>query len=120
MDRFASWLTELPFHLVFIAHTYEKTRLIAGSKRDREVYQVDPLFVGVQRTSVPNKFDNVWHTTTMGGGRSQSWGIQPEKGGIYAGKTRVGGILDPDYEQDPNLTDIIEEFSKYAKTLEEE
>lgn len=119
MDRWANWLLELPFHLVFVAHDYEVSKQISGT-REREIVSVRPLFVGAQRTSIPNKFDNVWYAMVSGGGRSQTWGVQTERDELRHGKTRVGGLLDPTYERDPNLTEVISEFAKYAKQLEEE
>jgi hypothetical protein len=118
MDRWVNWLIELPYHVVFIAHTYNSWEQIEHT-RTRRLVGVKPLFVGQQRTNIPNKFDNVWFARVMGGGRSQTWGIQPERDEIILAKTRVGGILDPSYEQDPNLSEIIEQFSQYAKEQEE-
>ncbi|KKL45949.1 hypothetical protein LCGC14_2350550, partial [marine sediment metagenome] len=76
MDRWVSWLRELPFHLVFIAHDYEVSVPVYEGSRERVLKSVRPLFVGVQRTSIPNKFSNVWYSMVSGGGRSRTWGIQ--------------------------------------------
>lgn len=119
MDQFISWITELPFHIVLIAHVREEWEQLPESRK-RVLKGVLPQFVGQQRTSIPNKFDNVWYAQVSGGGRSQTWGIQTERDEVRMAKTRVGGLLNPDYERDPNLTDIIEEFSKYARSLSSE
>jgi len=117
MDRWVNWLKELPFHVVFIAHDrmeWEQDE----DKRKRKLLRILPEFVGVQRTAIPNKFDNVWYSSVMGGGRSQTWGIQSERDEIILAKTRVGGILDPTYERDPNITEIIQQFKNHATSLE--
>jgi len=119
MDKTVNWLKELPFHLVLIAHTYEVNVQIEGT-RERKLVSRHPLFVGQQRTQIPNKFDNVWLALTNGGGRSQTWGIQSERDQFSIAKTRVGGILDPDYERDVNISEVIAQFKAHAKTLEEE
>lgn len=119
MEQWTNWLTELPFHLVFIAHTYEEWQQKERS-RERQLISVKPLFVGQQRTNVPNKFDNLWYHKVQGGGRSRTWGVQSERDEIVDARTRVGGILDPTYERDINLSDVIAEFSKHAKNLEEQ
>jgi hypothetical protein len=117
MDRWINWLRELPFHLVFVAHDrmeFEQDE----EKRKRKLLRVLPEFVGAQRTSVPNKFDNVWYAMVSGGGRSQTWGIQTERDEVIQAKTRVGGILDATYERDPNIAEIIKQFRAYAVSLE--
>lgn len=118
MDRFANWLLELPFHVIFVAHTYE-TYTSDEQRGKKQLVSIQPLFVGQQRINIPNKFDNVWYSTTMGGGRSQTWGIQPQRDEVVDAKTRVGGILDPTYERDPDITNIIQRFKTYATQLEE-
>jgi hypothetical protein len=119
MDKTVNWLRELPFHLIFVAHTYETWRPVKEGSREKELVSRHPLFVGQQRTQIPNKFDNVWLAVTSGGGRSQTWGVQTEKDAYSIARTRVGGILNPDYERDVNLAEVIAEFKKHAKTLEE-
>jgi len=119
MNRFVAELKELPFHLVFIAHTYDSYRQIPGS-REKELIKTLPLFVGKQRTEILNSFDNVWFAMVSGGGRSQTWGIKPEGDERIAAKTRVGGILDPNYEANPNIAEIIAQFQAHARSLEEE
>jgi hypothetical protein len=118
MDRWSNWLFELPFNLVFVCHQHEVYKSLGGNSREKVLHSVKPLFVGKQRKLIPNLFDNVWHTEVQGGGRSLTYGIQPEKDEIYMAKTRVGGILDPTYERNPNLAEIFGEFSNYAKELE--
>lgn len=117
MDRWANWLKELPFHLVFVAHERQEWEQDEGKGRRRVLKSILPEFVGKQRTSIPNYFDNVWYASVMGGGRSQTWGIQTERSEIVLAKTRVGGILEPDYEQDPNIGEIIERFAAHAHNL---
>lgn len=120
MDRWVNWLKERPFHLVFVAHDYEVTQPIYEGARERRLVSVRPLFVGVQRTSIPNKFDNVWFHQVSGGGRSRTWGVQSERDEIHLARTRVGGIIDSTYERDPDLTEIIGQFKAHAVSLEEE
>ena len=120
MDRWVNWLMELPFHLVFIAHDYEVSVPIYEGARERVLKSVRPLFVGVQRTSVPNKFDSVWYSMVSGGGRSRTWGIQSQRDEIIDAKTRIGGIIDSTYERDPNISEIIGQFRAHAVSLEEE
>lgn len=119
MDPFVNWLIELPFHIVFVAHTYENWEQIPNTRK-RRLVSVLPLFVGQQRTSIPNKFDNVWYALTSGGGRSQVWGIQSERSEIELAKTRVGGILSPDFERDPDIEAIIQQFAAHGQSLEQE
>lgn len=118
MDRFLNWLVELDFHLVFVAHEYSNYKSEDDNSRNRVLTSVKPLFVGAQRTSVPNKFDNVWLTEASGGGRGVTYGMRTVRDEIYYAKTRVSGILEV-YERNPNLTDIIGEFSQYAKEQDE-
>ncbi len=120
MDRWVNWLMELPFHLVFVAHDYEVSAPIYEGARERTVTSRRPLFVGVQRTSIPNKFDNVWYSMVSGGGRSRTWGIQSERDEVNLARTRIGGIIDPTYERDPNISEIIGQFKAHASSLEEE
>lgn len=117
MDRWVNWLRELPFHLIFVAHDYESWEQ-EEDRRTRKLVSIKPLFVGAQRTSVPNKFSNVWYSMVSGGGRSQTWGVQPERDAIREAKTRVGGILDPNYAMDVNITDVIQRFKQHALSLE--
>ena len=116
MDRWVNWLIELPFHIVFVAHDHEEWAQ-DGPRGSRKLLAVKPLFVGKQRTDVPNKFDNVWYTTVKGGGRSQTWGVQPERDAVIDAKTRVGGILEPDYERDVDISDVLDKFAQHAKSL---
>lgn len=116
MDRWINWLKELPYHLVFIAHPYEQYEQ-DEDKRKRKLLSISPLFVGAQRVSIQNKFDNVWYSTVMGGGRSLTYGIQPERDTVIDAKTRVGGILDPTYVRDPNITEILNKFKQYNNSL---
>ena len=117
MDRWVNWLAELPFHLVFVAHDYRTYDKVGENSREKTLKSVEPLFVGAQRTSVPNKFDNVWYALTQGGGRSQTWSVQTVRDETYYAKTRVGGIFS-EYVRDPNLTEMIGELSQHAKELE--
>lgn len=118
MDRWMNWLKELPFHLVFVAHDYEQYAEVeeGGGRKPKILKAVRPLFVGAQRTSIQNKFDNVWYAMTQGGGRSQTWGMQTQRDQIIDAKTRVSGILDQ-IERDVNLTSVINEFKNYAHSL---
>lgn len=118
MDRWINWLTELPFHLVFIAHDYETYTRPSENSRETVLKSVKPLFVGAQRTSVPNKFDNVWYSMTQGGGRSQTWQLKTVRDEIMYAKTRVGGIFN-EYVRDPNLSEMIGELSLHAKAIKE-
>ena len=120
MDRWVSLLRELPFHLIFIAHDYEVSVPIYEGSREKVLKSVRPLFVGVQRTSIPNKFSSVWYSMVSGGGRSRTWGIQSQRDEIIDAKTRVGGIIDSTYERDPNISEIIGQFRAHAVSLEEE
>lgn len=118
MDRFVNWLHELPFHIVFVAHSYETYQTDEG-RGQKKLLSVQPLFVGAQRTAVPNKFDNVWYASVMGGGRSTTFGIQPQRDEVVLAKSRVGGILDRTYERDPDITEIVKQYQAHAESLEE-
>ncbi len=120
MDRFVNWLIELPFHVIFVAHDYEVSKPIHEGARERVLTSVRPLFVGVQRTSVPNKFDSVWFHQVQGGGKSRTFGIQSERDAITLARTRVGGIIDSTYERDPDIEEIIGLFKAHALSLEKE
>lgn len=119
MDRFTNWLKELPFHLVFIAHSYESWEQQDEGKggRKRILKGVAPLFVGAQRVSIMNKFDNVFYHYVQGGGRSLTFGAQTIRDEIVDAKIRVGGLW-PEYVGNPNLSDIIESFKDHARQLE--
>lgn len=118
MDQFAHWLLELPFHVIFIGHTYEVYE--AGDQRGQQLLKaIQPLFVGKQRTLIPNMFDNVWYMSVSGGGRSRSFGMRTEKTEKIQARTRVGGLLHPDRETNVNIAEIIERFADYAKSQEE-
>lgn len=119
MARWVAWLSELPFHLVFVAHDYIITTKVEGS-RERKIKYIRPAFVGAQRTDIPKMFSSVWYSQVSGGGRGRTWGIQSEGDPIILAGTRVGGILDANGESDPNITDIIEQFAQHAASLEKE
>lgn len=118
MDRITRWLFELPFNVVLVAHEYPTYVQVKGT-RDLKLQSIEPLFVGKQRTQIPNAFDNVWRMRTIGGGRSQQFECQTVGDEIVSAGTRVGGILEHT-ERNLNLTEVIEEFKQYPKSLSEE
>jgi hypothetical protein len=120
MQRIVSWLFELPFHIVFVAHERKEWASAEKGSRDRQLIGVGPLFVGQQRIMVPNLFDNVWRTSKSGGGRNAQYAVQSVGDEKVAAKTRVGGILDPALERSVNLTAVIDAFKQHAKELSDD
>lgn len=116
MDNIVRWLFELPYNIVFVAHEYLTTEQIEGT-RERRLVSREPLFVGKQRTTIPNLFDNVWWCYASGGGRSRQFRVQTIADEKTVAKTRVGGVLS-DPETDLNLTDAFNELQQYARSLE--
>lgn len=117
MESIVRWLFELPFHIVLVAHEYQ-TFIQKDNSRERQLIGVAPLFVGQQRIMIANAFDNVWRTTTGGGGRNQQFNIQTVGDEIVSAKTRVGGILHAQ-ERNLSLTDVINSFKEHASSLTE-
>lgn len=115
MDQWINWLRELPFHLVFIAHHYEVSEQISGT-RERRVVSVRPLFVGQQRISVPNKFDNVWYGKVSGGGRSRVYGFQTQRNEIIEARSRVS-LLDALQERDVDISEFITRAKEHAQSI---
>lgn len=119
MSQFSSWLFELPYHIILVCHERKEfTKDDGGKGRSQKLIGVGPIFVGQQRTLIPNKFDNVWRMTVSGGGRSKQFQAQTVGDAIVAAKVRVGGFLDPNAERDINLTDVIAQFKQHAASLE--
>lgn len=115
MDKFVNYIFELPFHVVFVAHERQEWEQIEKT-RQRQLVKVLPAFIGQQRTSIPRAFDNVWRMQQEGGGRNAQFSCQTVGDEIVLAKTRVGGILEP-VERNLDLTEVINEFVKYPKTL---
>lgn len=118
MDRLVTWLFELPFNLVLVAHERKEYKSSSDGKgRKRELDGIMPIFVGVQRTMIPNMFDNVFRTTVSGGGRTKQYNVQTVGDTYVAAKVRVGGILEPELNRDLNLTEAIQQFKDYGSSL---
>lgn len=113
MDNIVRWLFELPFNIVFVAHEYRTYTQIQGS-RERRLVSIEPLFVGKQRTEIPNLFDNVWYQKKSGGGRNPTFNTQTSGDNIIAAKTRVGGPLQFE-ERDLDLTKAFEKLSHHPR-----
>lgn len=117
MESIVRWLFELPFHIVLVAHEYQ-TFTQKENSRERQLIGVAPLFVGQQRVMIANAFDNVWRTTTGGGGRNQQFNIQTIGDELVTAKTRVGGILNA-VERNLSLSEVIKSFKEHASSLSE-
>lgn len=105
MTQFTDWLFSLDKHILFIAHEWRETRT-NRSDHTQTITSVRPLFTGKNREDIPLMFDNVWRTTTSGGGRNQQFECQTVGDGTVLAKTRFGGVVRPT-ERDINLTELI-------------
>ena len=116
MSKMVSWLFALPYNLVMVAHEYKEFESKGENSRDRQISGIYPLFVGQQRIQITRAFDNVWRTTTAGGGRTTQYWTQTTGDERVVAGTRVGGVLQ-EKEQNLSLTNVIEAFKKYPQTL---
>lgn len=118
MDRLVTWLFELPYNLVLVAHERKEYKNSNDGKgRKKELDGIMPIFVGVQRTMIPNMFDNVFRTTVSGGGRTKQYNVQTVGDTYVAAKVRVGGLLEPEMNRDMNLSEVIQIFKDYGASL---
>lgn len=113
MDKFANYIFELPYHVIFVAHERLEWEQKPNT-RERILVSILPEFVGKQRTLIPRAFDSVWRMTAEGGGRNVQYTAQTVKDNIVLAGTRVGGVLKPT-ERNLDLTNVIERFRKYSK-----
>lgn len=114
MKKFASSLFQLDKHLAFIAHEHETT-VAKRATQTQETLAVKPLFIGKTRDRIANMFDNVWRMTNAGV-YYLARTIPQEKNPTIIAKTRVGGVID-DNLINPNLSQVIAQFQKYAGSL---
>jgi hypothetical protein len=114
MRRFISELLAVEKHVVFIAHEYELK--VAGPQQTQTLIGVEPWFIGRDRNSIGNRFDNVWRLTREGNdvyvARTDA-GISPRGGYTILAGSRIGGVVPRDFE-DPDLSKAIQMFQEHA------
>lgn len=114
MGKFLSELFAVDKHVVFVAHEWEQT-VTNRATQTADVIAIKPLFIGKQRDRVANTFDNVWRFTQEAKSFVARTTPRSQSPSIVA-KTRVGGVIDPDY-MNPDLTEVIERFKKHAEKM---
>ena len=115
MAKFLSELFVIKKNFCIVAHEWEQVVTDRKTKK-AEVTAIKPLFIGKQRDLIPNLFSNVWRIYPTGQ-ISAARTIAGTSPSVIA-KTRIGGILSPDYP-DPNLSDVISKFKKHAEEQSE-
>lgn len=115
MQKFVSWIFSLDKHVALVGHEYDVT-VPNRATQGESLIGVKPLFIGKQRDRIANMFDNVWRFTKQGQLYIARTMPQDKPFTVIA-KTRVGGVVDHDYI-DPDLSDTIKQFQKYAAQFE--
>jgi len=116
MRRFTSELFGVDKHLVLIAHEH-KDSAQDRKTQTRNIIGVKPLFIGKDRDTIANLFDNVWRFTKEG----QFFTARTEPLGspytVISG-SRISGLqkIPKDYTN-PNLSDAIKEYRAYAESI---
>lgn len=111
MAKFFSELFATDKHIAIIAHEWEQT-VTNRATRQSDLIAVKPQFVGKQRDTIANLFDNVWRLHVEGGQYYARTVSQSKPYSIIA-KTRIGGVVEKDYIN-PDLADVIRKFKAHA------
>ena len=113
MWKLVNWCFSLDKHFNLITHEWKEVKRDRGN-RTENVTSRKPAFTGKQRDDIPTLFDNVWHFSATGGGKSIQFEAQTVRNDKVECRTRFGGVV-PAMYRDVDYTATIKKFQESLK-----